>query len=629
MSISISSIFLMSVLVLGFASYPPLLPNSEKGVDAINDLQLQLASVAFAQEEEGVKLLGMIGIVNPDGSFTLETEDGTFTILTDDSTEFENLEGFGDLTEGLQVEVEAVPTDEGLLATEIDLKQEEAETEEAEEPVVLEEGEEIEIEAKVKDGVAKVNVEINDEDFEFEFEIIATDLDAIIEEIENEILVRTELTLEQLGVLQIKFEEDDETEDGMEDDIEKLGILEIEDESKLKVQAKIIGDQSRVKVKKEFSTLTTDRTALIDEIIAEFALSRDDADAALKLETEPKEDLSERFRVKARVDDGITEVRVELKFVLDTTGRNNILDAIVSMTQLSSEQIEQVLDFEPKDEYEEESEYEGTDIEVDIKKGKAKIKVEYEGEKSRFVLYTTNEAEIISSITDLTGLGESEIREIWDFDTSYEGDELTNGMEKEAKLAAKIAKHELKAKERADEKIIKLQQKIDELGQRLQALIAKFETGEYYGTIPELEPLPTSYSILFAGSATSLGDDSVVTDVEGEIFLETQVTKTHVSKFRIIGGEILVGDTFYDFVFGKARALSSGNSGEEDSMIILGQVMDDQGNVNTIKIFLNSETPLTGDFSLDPAEFEIKMPQSKIAKHWSLSASGQLSLLQV
>ena len=268
-----------------------------------------------------------------------------------------------------------------------------------------------------------------------------------------------------------------------------------------------------------------------------------------------------------------------------------------------------------------------TEIFIDIKKGKAKVKVEYEGEKSRFVLHTTDEAEIISSITDLTGLGESEIREIWDLDTSYEGDELTNGMKKEAKLAAKIAKHELKAKERADEKIIKLQQKIDELEQRLQALIAKFETGAYYGPIPEPDPVTTSYSIIFDGSATSLDDDSVVTDVEGEIFLETQMTGTHTSKFRITGGEILVGDTFYDFVFGKARISSSGQSGEKDSMTIIGQVMNDQGETRTIKISLNSVTPLTGD--LEPVEFEIKMPRSKIAKQWSLSASGQLSLLQV
>ncbi|MCH8915264.1 MAG: hypothetical protein IIA82_05415, partial [Thaumarchaeota archaeon] len=160
----------------------------------------------------------------------------------------------------------------------------------------------------------------------------------------------------QLQLASVAFAQEAETEDGTEDGTEELDIPEIEDETDLKVQAKIIGDQSRVKVKKEFSTLTIDRTALIDEIIAEFALSRGDADAALKLEIEEDEGLSERFRVQARVDDGVAEVRIELKFVLDTTDRNDILDAIVSMTQLSIEQIDEVLDFEAEDTDEEEVE---------------------------------------------------------------------------------------------------------------------------------------------------------------------------------------------------------------------------------------------------------------------------------
>jgi hypothetical protein len=62
-------------------------------------------------------------------------------------------------------------------------------------------------------------------------------------------------------------------------------------------------------------------------------------------------------------------------------------------------------------------------------------------------------------------------------------------------------------------------------------------------------------------------------------------------------------------------------------MIILGQIMDDEGNVNTIKIFVDSTTPFTGDFGLEPVDLEIKMPQSKIAGQWFLSASGQLSIV--
>ena len=59
MRINISSIFLMSVLVLGFVSYPSALP--DLGQDITNS-QLPLGNVAFAQEEIKVELKEEIGI---------------------------------------------------------------------------------------------------------------------------------------------------------------------------------------------------------------------------------------------------------------------------------------------------------------------------------------------------------------------------------------------------------------------------------------------------------------------------------------------------------------------------------------------------------------------------------------
>ena len=59
MSINITSIFLMSVLVLGFVSYPSALP--DLGQDITNS-QLPLGNVAFAQEEIKVELKEEIGI---------------------------------------------------------------------------------------------------------------------------------------------------------------------------------------------------------------------------------------------------------------------------------------------------------------------------------------------------------------------------------------------------------------------------------------------------------------------------------------------------------------------------------------------------------------------------------------
>ena len=294
------------------------------------------------------------------------------------------------------------------------------------------------------------------------------------------------------------------------------------------------------------------------------------------------------------------------------------IDSIqLSLTEIAFAQDNDEEDVEDVDEEEE------VEIEVEVKKGKTKIKIELEDEKLRFVLDTAVESEILSLIAEKTGLDESQIRSIWDFEMEDEEEDDDKKSEEEL---SELAEHEVEAKENAEQIILKLQQQIEQLEQRLQVLLEKFETGEYFGPVPEPDPVPTSYSISFAGTATSLDDDSVVTDVDGEIFLETLMTRTYTSKLRITGGEILVGDTFYDFVIGKARVSSAGPSGEKDSMIILGQVMDDEGNVNTIKVILDAQSPLTGNFGLEPVEFEITS-KSKIAKQWNLSATGQLSLL--
>ena len=89
-----------------------------------------------AEEEielEGTVQTGSITVDGIDGSFTLIVDGDTFTILTNENTEFE---GFDDLIDidGLEVEVEAVPSNGDLLATEIELEEvEESEEKEHEE----------------------------------------------------------------------------------------------------------------------------------------------------------------------------------------------------------------------------------------------------------------------------------------------------------------------------------------------------------------------------------------------------------------------------------------------------------------------------------------------------------------
>ncbi len=107
--------------------------------------------------------------------------------------------------------------------------------------------------------------------------------------------------------------------------------------------------------------------------------------------------------------------------------------------------------------------------------------------------------------------------------------------------------------------------------------------------------------------------------------MENQVTTSDTSKFKILSGEVIVGNDIYDVAFGKARLSSSGPSGEENSLVIVLQTIDSEENDNTIKITLGLDSPLEGEFGSPAEEFEI-LDNSKVSGQWILDGSGKLSL---
>jgi len=201
-------------------------------------------------------------------------------------------------------------------------------------------------------------------------------------------------------------------------------------------------------------------------------------------------------------------------------------------------------------------------------------------------------------------------------------DREDNTAEKESRLAEGSSQKESKALERAEKLIEKLEQQIANLEKRLQSLLEKYESGEYYGNISTADAVTNSYVISFEGIALSIYDDSVTNEMSGELFMENQVTTQNTSKFKILSGEVLVGNAVYDVAFGKARASSSGG---EDSLVIILQTIDSEENDNTIKITLGFNSPLEGDFGNPPEEIEI-LDNSKVSGQWILEGSGQLSL---
>jgi hypothetical protein len=272
-------------------------------------------------------------------------------------------------------------------------------------------------------------------------------------------------------------------------------------------------------------------------------------------------------------------------------------------------------DLEDDSEIETEDEIEETEIEVKITNDKTKVKIEQNGAKSKFLLETIDEKEVLKVISQKTGLTESQVQNIWDLEVESDSDESEHD--------AKIIQRKEESMQDAKAKIAALESHISELEQRVQALLEKLQSGQYYGNMESHDKITKSFNISFDGSAVSLQDESE--DIlSGEIFLDTKYTGQNISIIRVTGGEIIIGNTYYDMMFGKARISSSGPSSVKDTMILIGQVMDQEGNLNTLRLSIDAELPMDVDSGQKPISIQIDTP-SKIAKQWSLKAAGTFS----
>lgn len=311
----------------------------------------------------------------------------------------------------------------------------------------------------------------------------------------------------------------------------------------------------------------------------------------------------------------------------------------------------------------------GIEIEVEIVDGIAKIKIEIKDEESRFKIMWVDKRTTIKEIALRTDLSIEQISNSISFefeeeDKRVERKDVRDGIEQinPKKLAEKQAKAEekriiklakveaklAKVQERLAEKLTKLEEKLTEKAklseerankireriqketlktdQRVQKLLDKYQSGEYFGNIKNKDTATRSFTMSFEGTAVEISDSSNVHTLSGELFLENQVTGNHVKKFRVTGGELLVGDVeVYDVVFGKARTSSSGSGGDKDSMIIIAQTSDGV-DVKTLKLNIDLSEELNSE--TDSADIKILFPRSKISSQWFLSGIGNLGLTE-
>ncbi len=211
-----------------------------------------------------------------------------------------------------------------------------------------------------------------------------------------------------------------------EEEIEK----EIELEG-IEVKAEIKGNKAQIKIENEFLTDVIDRSAIVDEIIKRFALDKETVNKILKIETEEEELEKDRLKVEAKTEEGITGIEVKLRFTLDTTEREAIVNEIVARSKLAREEVDKVLELKTE-KAKEEGEKE-IEIEVEFVDEVAEVKIEIDDNKQEFTLETTDKEAVLSEIASKLGVTVEQIRNIVEFKVKKSKKVIAEEVEEDSK----------------------------------------------------------------------------------------------------------------------------------------------------------------------------------------------------
>ena len=225
------------------------------------------------------------------------------------------------------------------------------------------------------------------------------------------------------------------------------------------LSANTIGEQTQIEIKTIFSMGTTDKNEMIDKIINNFSLTREDAETILQSETVETE-FKEKFETLINSKQCVSQITTDLVFIIDTNDKEKILDEIVTHSQLTNRQIKQVLEFE----------IDGIDLDVRVQSGKARVVAEYCDVKDRFVINSGDETEIISGIKSNTGLREYKIPLIWNFVTDVVAPEKKTALEEQKEQALQYGEEMFSNAAQQMQKVESAQQLVTEGGEIPPAL---------------------------------------------------------------------------------------------------------------------------------------------------------------
>lgn len=117
----------------------------------------------------------------------------------------------------------------------------------------------------------------------------------------------------------------------------------LKEHEETQITAVTTGTQSMIKIDKTFYTTSIAQADIVADIISKFAIDKENASSLLKIETGDNEDQqggNENNQLKVEVNlNHITRITVEKDFVLNSTDQTDIINSIVSESQLTADEI--------------------------------------------------------------------------------------------------------------------------------------------------------------------------------------------------------------------------------------------------------------------------------------------------
>jgi hypothetical protein len=125
---------------------------------------------------------------------------------------------------------------------------------------------------------------------------------------------------------------------------EEENKYDLKDSQELKINAKITGNDSQIRIDLNFDTNNTSNETIAMDIFNQLRLTRDNISSLLKIENETEDSLKESLEADAQIRINITNVNVQYMFALNDTNRTEIIDGInEKLSSLTQDKIQDVL----------------------------------------------------------------------------------------------------------------------------------------------------------------------------------------------------------------------------------------------------------------------------------------------